>query len=296
MCLSPTPLNAGCREKWCFWFLTAVKIKHTFFKKESKNLFLPTISILPLCSQSAQSFQLLAMRARGLAGHPRCVNMGNDYGKTRLHSQIHSKTTRARCARHHSALRGLPSPPCRDDESAGKRSHRNRSSSPERVKLLHSLLPCLQKDGGLRPILYLRLLNYALMKRVVRDDPFETDPLAICPGDWFRSLDLKRCLFSHPGSPRSQTILEICIRRGDISIQGPAVWSFPGSPHFYMMLGCGSLPSETDGNLHTQLPQRLVHSGPVAGGFNIVQDPPPLPLRLPGFRVNFAKSILSPSQ
>ncbi len=49
-----------------------------------------------------------------------------------------------------------------------------------------------------------------------------------------------------------------------------------------MMHGCGSLPSVTDGNLHTQLPRRLAHSGPVAGGFNIAKDPPPQPLRLPG--------------
>ncbi len=68
------------------------------------------------------------------------------------------------------------------------------------------------------------------------------------------------------------------------------------SPHFYTMHGCGSLPSVTDGNPHTQLPRRLAHSGPVAGGFNIAQDPPPLPLGLPGLRVNFVKCILSPSQ
>ncbi len=92
----------------------------------------------------------------------------------------------------------------------------------------------------------------------------------------------ERHVLSHPGSPLSQTILEICIRRGGISIQGPAVWAIPGSPHFYTMHGCGSLPSVTDGNLHTQLPRWLAHSGPVTGGFNIAQDPPPQPLRLPG--------------
>ncbi len=42
-----------------------------------------------------------------------------------------------------------------------------------------------------------------------------------------------------------------------------------------------ALPSETDGNPHTQLPRRLAHSGPVAGGFDIAQDPPPQPLRMP---------------
>ncbi len=50
------------------------------------------------------------------------------------------------------------------------------------------------------------------------------------------------------------------------------------------MHGCGSLPSATDGNPHAQLPRRLAHSGPVSGGFNIAQDPPPQPLRLPGAR------------
>ncbi len=76
-------------------------------------------------------------------------------------------------------------------------------------------------------------------------------------------------------------ILEICIRRG-ASIQGPVVWAIPGSPHFYTMHGCGSFPSATDENPCTQLPRRLAHSGPVADGFNIAQDPPPQPLRLPG--------------
>ncbi len=68
----------------------------------------------------------------------------------------------------------------------------------------------------------------------------------ICPGDWFMSLDLKVLL--HPGT----------------------------------FTRCISLPSATDGNPHTQLPRRLAHSGPVAGGFDIVQDPPSQPLRLPG--------------
>ncbi len=37
----------------------ADKIKHIHFKKESKNLLLPTISVLPVCSQSLELFQLL---------------------------------------------------------------------------------------------------------------------------------------------------------------------------------------------------------------------------------------------
>ncbi len=42
----------------------------------------------------------------------------------------------------------------------------------------------------------------------------------------------ERCVLSHLDSPPSQTILEIRIRRGGISIQGPAVWAIPCSPHF----------------------------------------------------------------
>ncbi len=89
----------------------------------------------------------------------------------------------------------------------------------------------------------------------------------------------ERCVLSHPGNPG---IHEIRIRSWGISIQGPAVWAIPGSPHFYTMHGCGSLPSAKDGNPHTQLPRRLAHSSPVAGGFNIAQNSPPQPLRLPG--------------
>ncbi len=49
-----------------------------------------------------------------------------------------------------------------------------------------------------------------------------------------------------------------------------------------MLHGCGSLPSTTNGNSHPQLPQRLAHSGPVRGSFNIAWDPLLQPLMLPG--------------
>ncbi len=128
----------------------------------------------------------------GLAGHPRCVRVGNDYDKTRLYTPISSKTTALLWyARHHSVQRGRSNPPRRGDQ----------------------------------------------------------------------------------GSPPSQTILEIRARRGGVSIQGSPIWAVPG--------GCSSLPSATDGNLHSQLPRRLAHSGPVRGSFNIAQDPPQ-PLMFPG--------------
>ncbi len=48
----------------------ADKIKHIHFQKEGKNIFMPTISVLPLGSQSAQPFQPLAMRAEAWQAIP----------------------------------------------------------------------------------------------------------------------------------------------------------------------------------------------------------------------------------
>ncbi len=106
---------------------------------------------------------------QGLTGQPRCVNVGNDYGETRLYTPIRSKTTAlSLCACHHSAQRERSGPPHRGDESAGKRSHRivTPAQSESGFYSCYFLIP--KKDGGLRPIIDLRLLNYALMKRSFR--------------------------------------------------------------------------------------------------------------------------------
>ncbi len=76
-CIRPlmcNPLSAGCRGVFlvphgptlapgCLTAVIADKIKHIHFQKESKCPFLPTISVLPLCSQSLKLFQPLATRA-----------------------------------------------------------------------------------------------------------------------------------------------------------------------------------------------------------------------------------------
>ncbi len=115
------------------------------------------------------------------------------------------------------------------------------------------------------------------------------------PRELVHVIGSEKRVLSHPGSPPSQTILEIHIRRGGMSIQGLAIWAIPGSPHFYMIHVCGSLPSATEGNLHTQLPRRLAHSGPVAGGFNIALDTPPQPLRLPGAQLCQKHAVTQPT-
>ncbi len=52
-----------------------------------------------------------------------------------------------------------------------------------------------KKDGGLQPILDLRLPNYALMKRSFRIITLKQILPQICLGDWFMSLDLKDMYF-----------------------------------------------------------------------------------------------------
>ncbi len=46
-----------------------------------------------------------------------------------------------------------------------------------------------KKDGGLRPILDLRLQNHARVKRSFRMITLKQILSQICPGDWFMSLD-----------------------------------------------------------------------------------------------------------
>ncbi len=50
--------------------VTADKIKHIDFQKERKNIFLPTISVIPLCSQSLQPFLPLATWAEAWQAIP----------------------------------------------------------------------------------------------------------------------------------------------------------------------------------------------------------------------------------
>ncbi len=213
---------------------------HTFSKREQKS-FSAYHKHPALMEQVCTTVSTPCHAGRGLAGHPQCVSVGNDYGKTRLYSSIRSKTT---------AL-VLATTVCSEDAHVlrtevmnllEKMSHRYRSSSSERVRLLQPLLPRPQKRR--QPATYSRSQTPELRpdEKFAQDDHFETDPLANMPRGLVHVTGSERRVLSHPGSPPSQTILEIRIQRCGISIQGPAIWAVPGSPHFYTMHGCGSLP------------------------------------------------------
>ncbi len=64
-----------------------------------------------------------------------------------------------------------------------------------------------KKDGGLRPILSLRLLNHALMKRLFRIITLKQILAQICPGDWFMLLDLKDTYFHIQVAPHHRRFL-----------------------------------------------------------------------------------------
>ncbi len=56
-----------------------------------------------------------------------------------------------------------------------------------------------KRDGGLRPILDLRRLNFSLYKGKFKMLTMKTIMPQIQGGDWFVTIDLKDCILSHPG-------------------------------------------------------------------------------------------------
>ncbi len=231
----------------------ADKIKHIHVQKESKYPLLPNITILPLCSQYLELFQPLAMQAeawQAIHGVSEWVMAPIRRGYTLQFTQRPLHRASTVCSPPQCAVRMLKST----------------------VRLLQSLLPRTQKRQ--RPVTYSRSQTPESRpgKKVIEEDHLEADPLANMPRGLVHVAGSKRRLLSYPGSLSSQMILEIRFRGGGVSIQGSSVCTVPGSSHYYAMHGCGSLPSVTDGNSH---------SGPVRGSFNIAQDPPPQPLKLP---------------
>ncbi len=102
---------------------------------------------------------------RSLAGHPRCVSVGNEYGNMRLYTPIRSKTNALpRCVRQHSVQRGRPSLL----DLLEKRAIEIVPPAQRESGFYSCYLLIPKEDGDLRTILDLRLLNYALMKRLFR--------------------------------------------------------------------------------------------------------------------------------
>ncbi len=131
-----------------------------------------------------------------MAGHHRSFRLGSGDNKTRLHTSINSQTpwfcgvvskyvqlstTHVLRAEVMSLLaKGAVEmvPPAQSESGSYSR---------------YFLVP--KKDGGLRPILDLRHLNRALMKRPFRMITSKQILSQICPGDWSFSLYLNDAYF-----------------------------------------------------------------------------------------------------
>ncbi len=88
----------------------------------------------------------------------------------------HDRPGSTRHQSHCPSHRAFDVKPRSGDQSAGKRSYRKHSSSPEQVRLLQPLLSRPQKRR--RPATYSRFQTPELRpdEKVVQDDHFETDP------------------------------------------------------------------------------------------------------------------------
>ncbi len=205
------------------------KIKHKHSQKES-NFPLPSLtSALPPCSRPLEFIQPLATQAKVWQAIPGVSEWVMGIIKRGYSLQFAKKTPAfQRHGFHLGAGRERSRSALRGDDVAGKRSHRNGSSSFERVRLLQPLLPRPQK--GWRPPAHPRSQTPQSRphETAVQDDHAEADPLA----DSHRGLVLfsgpERRILSHPDSPPSQTILEIRLRRCGLPVHGPTLWAVSG--------------------------------------------------------------------
>ncbi len=104
----------------------------------------------------------------------------------------------------------------------------------------------------------------------VQDDHAKADPLADSHRGGSVSLDLKDAYFHIQIAPHHRRFLRFAFE--GVAYQYTVLplgclWA----PVLYKVHGRGSFPSETDGNLHSQLPRRLAHSAPVKGGTSFTQ-------------------------
>ncbi len=153
-----------------------------------------------------------------------------------------------------------------------------------------------KKDGGLRPILDLRRLNHALMRRPFRMITLKQILSQIRTGDWFCSLDLKDAYFHIQIAPPSQTILEIRLLGSSLPVHGPTLWAVSGPPTFTKCMDMALSPLRQMGiRILNYLDDWLILA---QSEVELLSHRTLILSHLErlGLRVNFAKSALSPSQ
>ncbi len=223
--------------------VTVEKIKHKHSRKESNF----SSSVPHECPASVQPatrvYQPLATRAEAWQAIPGVSDWVMGIIKRGYLLQFARRPPRfQRRGLHLGAGREHSRSTLRGDDVAGKRSHRNGPASSERVRLLQPLLLLVpKKDGGLRPILDLRRLNHALMRRPFRMITLKQIPSQIRTGDWFFSLNLKDAYFHIQIAPHHRRFLRFAFK--GVAYQYavlPFGLSLP--PVLYQVHGRGSFP------------------------------------------------------
>ncbi len=122
-----------------------------------------------------------------------------------------------------------------------------------------------KRDGGLRPILDLRCLNFSLYKGKFKMLTMKTIMSQIQGGDWFVTIDLKDAYFHIQIIQRHRRIPSVCLRREGLPIQGPSLRPGLGVENIHEMHECCAGPFEAPGHSCAELPGRLAHSGSLQG-------------------------------
>ncbi len=237
-----------------------------------------------------------------IAGKPARMGRASGYkmqafAKTPQISSPSATTTRyslyeriCRCGLHIGSAQQRSRLVRQSDEFAGERSSGNGFPSSESVRLQQPLLPHPQEGWWSKTHSRSQKSESRPYETAVQDDYIKADPLANMV--IFAESEIR--LLSRPDSPPPQAVLEIRLWGSGLSIHGPPLRAVPGFPHFYEVHGCGSIPAETDGHLHPELPQRLAHFGQVGGRDSISQIRASQQLRVPRNQGQFCQERAVP--
>ncbi len=197
------------------------KIKHKHSQKES-NFPLPSLtSALPPCSRPLEFIQPLATRAEAWQAIP---------GVSEWVIGIIKRGYSLQFARRPPRFSGVVSTSVQGENARVLRSEVMTLLEKGAIEMVppalsesgfysrYFLVP--KKDGGLRPILDLRRLNHALMRRPFRMITLKQILSQIRTGDWFCSLDLKDAYFHIQIAPHHRRFLRF-------AFEGVAYRSYP---------------------------------------------------------------------
>ncbi len=190
------------------------KIKHKHSQKESSFPLPSLTSALPPCSRSLEFIQPLATWAEAWQAIP---------GVSEWVMGIIKRGYSLQFARRPPRFSGVVSTSVQGENARVLRSEVMTLLEKGAIEMVHPALSesgfysryflVPKKDGGLRPILDLRRLNHALMRRPFRRITLKQILSQIRTEDWFCSLDLKDAYFHIQIAPHHRRFLRFAFER-----------------------------------------------------------------------------------